>query len=143
MAAEAEVVLQDENTDNAEEPVSQPSNDKKRKILLKLAAKSFTDENQILKEKMEKQQEDMEKQLGLLKELQGRLDVLTSCQQQKRATEELGSDEEEGEYDENEADEGDYSLGMSEIPGYGEVVASKGSPPAAAKKPKEKRSLND
>ena len=92
---------------------------------------------------MEKQQADMEKQLGLLKELQGRLDALSSFKQQKRVTEELESDEEEGEYGENEADAGDYSLGMSEDPEYGEVAASKGSLPAAAKKPKEKRSIND
>ena len=134
MAAEAEAVLQDESTDNAE-PVSQLSNDKKKKGLSKLTAKRLTDENQKLKEKMEKQQADIEKQLGLLKELQGRLDALSSFQQQKRATEESGGDEEEGEYDENEADEGDYSLGMSEVPGYEEVAASKGSPPGCGQKP--------
>ena len=118
VAAEAGAVLQDDNSSNAES-APQLSDGKKKKSLSKLTAERLTDENQKLKEKIEKQQADMEKQLGMLRELQGRLDVLSSFQQQKRAAEELESDEEEGEYEENEDDAGDYSLGMNEDTGYG------------------------
>ena len=89
---------------------------------------------------MEKHREDMERQQEMLKEMQMRLDAFTSLRQQQSTTEDVGSDEdEEGEYEENE---GEDSLGTGEI--LGEVVdASKGSPPAAAKKRKEKRNIND
>ena len=136
---------QDEGVESVQRPRTQsPKKVRKTGVLV---GKLLAQQNRELQEKIKKQQEemgkhreDMERQQGMLKELQMRLDAFTSLRQQQPTTDDVGSDEEEeGEYAE---DEGEDSLGTGEI--LGEVVdASKGSPPAAAKKPKEKRNIND